>query len=65
MCHEARKGSYAGSRWSKPGAPPLHSTNLQAPQIWKSRFRMVPLIAAFVLLQVVLFFLLFLYFKKR
>jgi serine/threonine protein kinase len=40
-------------------------SRLQAPQIWKSRFRMVPLIAAFVLLQVVLFFLLFLYFKKR
>jgi hypothetical protein len=27
ICHDARKGRYEGSRWSKPGAPPLHSTN--------------------------------------
>ena len=40
-------------------------TRLQAPQIWKSRFRMLPLILGFVLLQVVLFFLLLLYFRKH
>ncbi|HWX19337.1 MAG TPA: protein kinase [Candidatus Binatia bacterium] len=40
-------------------------TRLQAPQIWKSRFRMVPMIIAFVLLQVILFLLLMLYFKKK
>ena len=40
-------------------------SHLQAPQMWKSRFRMVPIIIAFVLLQVVLFFLLMLYFRKR
>ena len=40
-------------------------TRLQAPQIWKSRFRMLPLIVGFVLLQVVLFFLLMLYFRKH
>lgn len=40
-------------------------TRLQAPQIWKSRFRMVPMIAAFVVLQVIVFLLLFLYFRKR
>jgi len=26
ICHDARKGRYIGSRWSKLGAPPLHST---------------------------------------
>ena len=26
ICHDARKGRYIGSHWSKPGAPPLHST---------------------------------------
>jgi len=40
-------------------------SRLQAPQIWKSRFRMLPLIMGFVILQVILFFLLVLYFKKR
>jgi serine/threonine-protein kinase len=40
-------------------------TRLQAPQIWKSRFRMLPLILGFVFLQVVLFLLLLLYFRKR
>ncbi len=40
-------------------------TRLQAPQIWKSRFRLVPVIAAFVILQIILFFLLFLYFRRR
>ena len=27
VCHDARKGRYTGSRWSNPGAPPLHSTS--------------------------------------
>ena len=40
-------------------------SRLQAPQIWKSRFRMVPMILAFVALQVVLFVLLLLYFRKH
>jgi len=26
ICHDARKGRNAGSHWSKPVAPPLHST---------------------------------------
>ena len=26
VCHDARKGRYTGSHWSKPVAPPLHST---------------------------------------
>ena len=28
ICHDARKGRYIGSHWSKPVAPPLHSTFL-------------------------------------
>ena len=40
-------------------------SRLQAPQIWKSRFRLAPLIIGFVLLQFLLFFLLLLYFKKH
>jgi len=40
-------------------------SRLQAPQVWKSRFRMAPMIIGFVLLQVVLFLLLLMYFKKR
>jgi serine/threonine-protein kinase len=40
-------------------------TRLQAPQIWKSRFRLLPVIIAFVLLQGILFLLLLIYFKKR
>ena len=39
-------------------------TRLQAPQIWRSRFRMVPLIVGIVLLQVVLFLLLLWYFRR-
>lgn len=27
ICHDARKSRYIGSRWSKLGAPPLHSTS--------------------------------------
>ena len=40
-------------------------TRLQAPQVWKSRFRMLPLIVGIVLLQVVLFLILLWYFRKR
>jgi serine/threonine-protein kinase len=40
-------------------------SRLQAPQIWKARFRGLPLILGFVLLQVILFLLLLLYFRKR
>jgi serine/threonine-protein kinase len=40
-------------------------SRLQAPQIWKSRFRMLPMILGFVVLQVILFLLLMLYFKKK
>jgi serine/threonine-protein kinase len=40
-------------------------TRLQAPQIWKARFRMVPLIAGIVLFQVILFVLLYFMLKKR
>jgi hypothetical protein len=29
ICHDARKGRNTGSHWSKPVAPPLHSTNYQ------------------------------------
>ncbi len=38
---------------------------LQAPQVWKSRFRMVPLIIGFVILQVVVFLLLLWHFQKH
>ncbi len=27
ICHDARKGRYSGSHWSKPVAPPLYSTS--------------------------------------
>ena len=27
ICHDARKGRHTGSHWSKPVAPPLHSTS--------------------------------------
>jgi hypothetical protein len=30
ICHDARKGRYSGSHWSKPVAPPLHSTSFEA-----------------------------------
>ncbi len=38
---------------------------LRSPQVWKSHFRMVPMIVAFVLLWILGFFLMFLYFKKH
>jgi len=38
---------------------------LQTPQLWKSRFRLLPLILLFVLAQVIVFLLLFLYFKHK
>jgi serine/threonine-protein kinase len=40
-------------------------SRLQAPQLWKSRFRMLPMIIGFVLLQVIVFLLLLLYFRKK
>ena len=40
-------------------------TRLQAPQVWKSRFRMVPMIIGFVLLQVAIFLLLLWHFRKH
>jgi serine/threonine-protein kinase len=40
-------------------------SRLQAPQVWKSRFRWFPLVIGFVALQAVLFCLLMLYFRKR
>ena len=40
-------------------------SRLQAPQIWRSRFRLLPVIIGFVLLQVIFFLLLLLYFRRR
>jgi serine/threonine-protein kinase len=40
-------------------------SRLQAPQMWKSRFRMLPMILAFVVLQIVLFFLFMRHFRKH
>jgi serine/threonine-protein kinase len=40
-------------------------SRLQAPQIWKSRFRMLPIIVGYVLLLAIIFVLLFLHFRKR
>jgi serine/threonine protein kinase len=40
-------------------------SRLQAPQIWKSRFRWLPMVLAFVVLQAIFFLLLLLYFKKK
>jgi len=40
-------------------------SRLQAPQIWKSRFRWLPMVLAFVALQIVVFVLLLLYFRKK
>jgi serine/threonine-protein kinase len=39
--------------------------HLRSPQVWKSRFRMAPLIIIFVLLWILGFFVMFLYFKKH
>jgi serine/threonine-protein kinase len=39
--------------------------HLQTPQLWKSRFRTLPLILLFALAQVIVFVLLFLYFKHK
>jgi len=38
---------------------------LQAPQLWKSRFRMVPLVLLLGLAQVIIFLLMFLWFKHK
>jgi serine/threonine protein phosphatase PrpC len=40
-------------------------TRLQAPQIWKSRFRLLPVIIGFVILQAVIFLLLLWHFRKH
>ncbi|HZR21418.1 MAG TPA: protein kinase [Verrucomicrobiae bacterium] len=40
-------------------------SRLQAPQIWKSRFRWLPMVLGFILLQALFFFLLLLYFRKK
>src|ERR1039457_234951 len=40
-------------------------SRLQAPQMWKSRFRMLPIIVGYVLLLAIIFLLLFLHFRKR
>lgn len=40
-------------------------SRLQAPQIWKSRFRMVPLIIGIIVFQIILFFILILVLRKR
>jgi len=40
-------------------------SRLQSPQIWKSRFRMLPLIIAFVLAQVLLFLFFLFYFRHK
>jgi serine/threonine-protein kinase len=40
-------------------------SRLQAPQIWKARFRLLPLILGIVLFQIVLFVVLFLMLRKR
>ena len=40
-------------------------SRLQAPQIWKSRFRWLPMVLAFVVLQVAVFLLLMFYFRKK
>jgi len=40
-------------------------TRLQAPQMWKSRFRLLPIMLGYVLLLAIIFLLLLLHFKKR
>lgn len=40
-------------------------TRLQSPQLWKSRFRGLPMILGFVVLQIALFLLLLLYFRHK
>src|SRR5664279_3341581 len=32
ICHDARKGRNTGGHWSRPVAPPLHSTSLTLPR---------------------------------
>jgi serine/threonine-protein kinase len=41
------------------------SSHLQSPQIWKSKFRMAPVIIGFVLFQVLVFLFFFWHFKKH
>lgn len=40
-------------------------SRLQSPQIWKSRYRMLPVIIAFVLLQAIVFLFFWLHFRKH
>jgi len=40
-------------------------TRLQAPQVWKSRIRLVPMIAIFVVEQGLIFLILFWYFHQQ
>jgi serine/threonine protein kinase len=40
-------------------------TRLQAPQVWKSRFRWLPVVIGFVALQAIFFVLFLLYFRKK
>jgi serine/threonine protein phosphatase PrpC len=40
-------------------------SRLQAPQVWKSRFRLAPMIAGFVILQIIVFLLLLFFLKKH
>jgi len=40
-------------------------TRLQAPQVWKSRFRLLPIIIGFILLQIALFFFFAMHFRKH
>jgi hypothetical protein len=41
------------------------ASRLQSPQLWKSRFRLLPMIIGFVVLQIIVFFLLLLFLRKR
>ncbi len=40
-------------------------SRLQSPQIWKSRFRLLPLVIALIISWIAIFFLLYLHFKKK
>jgi serine/threonine-protein kinase len=40
-------------------------SRLQAPQVWKSRFKWLPLVLGFIVLQVAVFLLLLLYFRRK
>ncbi|MGO9199291.1 MAG: hypothetical protein ACLQM8_01975 [Limisphaerales bacterium] len=42
VCHDARKGRNTGSHWSKPVAPPLHSTSCKHADRRTRLFRLPP-----------------------